>query len=192
MAESDDRRVQKTRQLLQQAIISLAAEKRFDKISVQDIIDRANVGRTTFYAHFQSKEDLFLSTHDGLLLLVSHSFFDPSGVWCPDPPSMLITFFERMEESTQMHFYLTFGGEDGGVHKPMKERIAETLEEYLHQAFDESRSAIPFVVLGQQVATSYVSLMTWWMNKRMPYTPHQLAVMLHRMNQSMIKNALGA
>ena len=62
----EDRRIQRTRQLLQGALLSLIQEKGFESLSVQDIIDRANVGRATFYAHFQNKEDLLASGIDGL------------------------------------------------------------------------------------------------------------------------------
>ena len=53
-----DRRVRKTREALYSAFISLVVERGYDMISVQDIIDAADVGRTTFYAHFKSKDEL--------------------------------------------------------------------------------------------------------------------------------------
>ena len=56
----NDRRVERT-QLLLAALVSLIEEKGFEALTVQDIIDRANLGRATFYAHFDNKEDLFVS-----------------------------------------------------------------------------------------------------------------------------------
>lgn len=53
-----DRRVGRTQQLLFDALLALVQEKRYNKITVQEILDRANVGRSTFYAHFQDKDDL--------------------------------------------------------------------------------------------------------------------------------------
>jgi AcrR family transcriptional regulator len=61
-----DRRVARTRQLLHGALLSLIQERGFEALSVQDIIDRANVGRATFYAHFDNKEDLLISGIEGL------------------------------------------------------------------------------------------------------------------------------
>jgi AcrR family transcriptional regulator len=61
-----DRRVQRTQQLLRAALLSLIDEKGFETLTVQDIIDRANVGRATFYAHFDNKEDLLVSGFDEL------------------------------------------------------------------------------------------------------------------------------
>jgi AcrR family transcriptional regulator len=57
-AGKEDRRPQRTRLMLRTALISLIREKGFEALTVQDIIDRANVGRSTFYSHFRSKEDL--------------------------------------------------------------------------------------------------------------------------------------
>ena len=53
-----DRRVLKTRQALRDAFLELLPEKGWDELSVQDICSRANVGRSTFYIHFQNKEEL--------------------------------------------------------------------------------------------------------------------------------------
>jgi AcrR family transcriptional regulator len=67
MARRKDRRVERTEQLLEAALLSLIKEKEFDLISVQQIIDRANVGRATFYAHYENKEGQIESGFDGLL-----------------------------------------------------------------------------------------------------------------------------
>lgn len=61
-----DRRVERTQQLLRAALLSLIEERGFEALTVQDIIDRANVGRATFYAHFENKEDLLVSGFEGL------------------------------------------------------------------------------------------------------------------------------
>jgi hypothetical protein len=57
---SEDRRIQKTKQLLAKALKDLVNEKGYDAVTVQDIIERANVGRSTFYSHYESKEQLLL------------------------------------------------------------------------------------------------------------------------------------
>jgi AcrR family transcriptional regulator len=62
----NDRRVERTQQLLRAALLSLIEDRGFEALTVQDIIDRANVGRATFYAHFDNKEDLLVSGFEGL------------------------------------------------------------------------------------------------------------------------------
>src|SRR5512141_1969972 len=61
-----DRRIQRTQQLLREALIALILEKGYDAITIQDILDWANMGRSTFYAHYRDKEDLLLSGFQGL------------------------------------------------------------------------------------------------------------------------------
>src|SRR5512147_2280747 len=55
-----DRRIQRTRQSLRTALLALIKEKGYDAISIEDITERANVGRATFYLHYKDKEDLLL------------------------------------------------------------------------------------------------------------------------------------
>src|ERR1700751_2030964 len=61
-----DRRVQRTIQLLHEALLALIQEKGFEALTVQDILDRADLGRATFYAHFDNKEELLLSGFEHL------------------------------------------------------------------------------------------------------------------------------
>ena len=56
-----DRRVRRTRDLLGDALVALMQEKPFETITVQHVLDRARIGRSTFYTHYRSKDDLFLS-----------------------------------------------------------------------------------------------------------------------------------
>ena len=56
-----DARVRRTRDALGDAMVALMLEKPFDSITVQDVLDRANVGRSTFYTHYSDKDDLLMS-----------------------------------------------------------------------------------------------------------------------------------
>ncbi len=64
--QTADRRVQRTRYALRDALIALLAERGWDDINIQDLCERANVGRSTFYMHFQNKEQLLVSGFDDL------------------------------------------------------------------------------------------------------------------------------
>ncbi|MEM9774055.1 MAG: TetR/AcrR family transcriptional regulator [Chloroflexota bacterium] len=59
-----NRQVLRTRKLLQEALIDLVQEQDFDTLKIQDITDRANLGRATFYMHYKDKEDLLAAVVD--------------------------------------------------------------------------------------------------------------------------------
>jgi len=61
-----DRRVRRTRQLLRDALMELTLERGYDRVTVQDILDKADVGRSTFYAHYRDKDDLLVSEFEAL------------------------------------------------------------------------------------------------------------------------------
>ncbi|MFL5745117.1 MAG: TetR/AcrR family transcriptional regulator [Niastella sp.] len=73
----EDRRIQKTKQLLADSLSQLMREKEYDAITIQDIVDKANVGRSTFYAHYESKEKLLLNNINFQRELIHFSGNDP-------------------------------------------------------------------------------------------------------------------
>ncbi len=58
-----DRRKLRSRRSLQHALLKLMLTKPYDKITIQNIVDGANVGRSTFYAHYRHKDDFVLAGH---------------------------------------------------------------------------------------------------------------------------------
>ena len=67
LQKKEDRRVRRTRDKLGDALVELLVQKSFDEITVQDVLDRAGVSRSTFYSHFSDKNDLFFSDADEFL-----------------------------------------------------------------------------------------------------------------------------
>jgi AcrR family transcriptional regulator len=66
-----DARVRKTRDALGDALIALMQEKPFDTITVQEVLDRAHVSRSTFYSHYSDKDDLLMSDADDFFEAIS-------------------------------------------------------------------------------------------------------------------------
>ena len=64
--EGVDPRVARTTRALGRALVALVEERAFDAITVQDVLDRAGVGRATFYAHFRNKQDVLYSSYEGV------------------------------------------------------------------------------------------------------------------------------
>jgi len=73
-----DRRTLKTRDALGDALVELMHERPFKSITVQDVLDRAGVGRSTFYTHYRDKDDLFISDVEEFWEMMS-SILDRSG-----------------------------------------------------------------------------------------------------------------
>ncbi len=67
MIENEDRRVRKTRKLIQDALFSLMQEYPYAKIRINQITERADISRSTFYLHYQTKEELLLSAADEVI-----------------------------------------------------------------------------------------------------------------------------
>src|SRR4026209_397202 len=66
-----DARVRRTRDALGDALVALMQEKPFDTITVQDVLDRADVSRSTFYTHYSDKDDLLMSDAEEFFVALS-------------------------------------------------------------------------------------------------------------------------
>src|SRR5215510_13478896 len=97
-----DRRVQRTRELLQKALIELIGERGYDAITIQDIVDRANIGRTTFYLHYNSKDELFVSCHEAIVNKFRIGPLHPLSreeLLSPEAPSATVLAYRHLEEA---------------------------------------------------------------------------------------------
>jgi AcrR family transcriptional regulator len=188
-----DRRVQRTRELLQKALIELMQEQEYDGITVQDIVDRANIGRTAFYLHFNNKDELFISCHKAIVGEFHFGPFYPHSreelLSSTAPPGMILAF--QHLEGARALLSPIFQGKDSLLilRRMLRDWSAQGIEASLRSAFTEMESVIPFDVLANYLAGAQISLVQWWLEKRQPYTPENLAQMFHRLQRAAIRDA---
>lgn len=186
-----DRRVQRTRELLQKALTELIFERDYDGVTIQDIAGRANVGRTTFYLHYNSKDDLLMDCYEGVVSYFDVGLLSREELLSPEPPPGLVAL-HRHYQDMRVVFHNFRQGKDGDiVLRRVRERSAQAIEDSLRAAFCEDDSAIPFNLLANYLAGAQIALLQWWFEKRMPYTPEHLARTFHRLQRAAICDALG-
>jgi AcrR family transcriptional regulator len=171
--EKSDRRSRRTRQLLSDALTALMLEKRYDKITVQDVIDRANVGRSTFYAHFQDKEDLLLS-HFGTVLDALIQHFDLQ----PDDPEQFMPvrgLFRHAQAFYPVYQTFVWGRGVELLYKQGQAHLSQRIEENLAASLPVGQPpAVPLPVLSNHIAATLTSLLRWWLENEMPYTAEEM------------------
>ena len=188
-----DRRVKRTRDLLQKALIDLISECDYGAITIQDIVDRANVARTTFYVHYNSKDDLFMSCREAETFHFGppRHLLTREQLLSSEVPARLISAFRHLND-TRALLYPIFQGEDGLlILRRIRDEGAQDLEASLRAAFAETDSAVPFTLLANYLAGAQMALMQWWLEKRQPYTLENLAQTFHRLQRAAIRDAFG-
>ena len=168
-----DRRVQRTRQLLLDALLALILEKDFDSVTVQNVIDRANVGRSTFYAHFQDKEHLLLSGFEHLRAQLEEHLMSDS-VTSDSPWALSLSMFQHAQENRQIHKALAGkqGGNIGLTH--IQKYLFSYLHTHLKQTLSKRKKGIPPEILAQYISGSFISLLTWWLENDSTYSAEQM------------------
>ncbi len=107
-----DRRIERTRELLQKALMKLIAERGYDAITIQDIVARANIGRTTFYLHYNSKDELFMSCHEAIIRQFHIGLLHPltrEELLSPETPTEMTSAYQHLEEGRAL-LYPVFSG----------------------------------------------------------------------------------
>jgi AcrR family transcriptional regulator len=173
-----DRRILRTRDALGDAMIALMHEKPFDEITVQQVLDRAGVGRATFYAHYRDKNDLFLSDIEDFLEMVSG--------WLKlhnaNPRRLLPVreLFSHIRDMREFHGALVKSGKLNDVWTLARGIFARSIEERLQSAglhIDPAECAAQ----SHALAGGFFSLLDWWIDKGMKADPKEMDDLFHRM-----------
>lgn len=194
--KNTDRRVQRTRELLQKALINLINEQGYDAITIQDVVDRANVGRTTFYLHYSSKDELFMSCHQAVFSEFHfgshyHHPLSREELLSPEPPPEMIAAYRHLKD-VWVRLNPIFQSKDGPlILRRIRDLSAREIEANLHAVFAEADGAVPFDVLANYLAGAQIALVQWWLERRHPHTPENMAQTLYRLQRAAICDAFG-
>lgn len=186
MAEKQiDRRIQKTLQHLQEALSTLIAEKDYDEITIQEILDRANVGRSTFYAHFENKDQLLRSIltylneqfEEGIRQISGqHNSFEDNSA---NMPYRIVRFVE--ENRWLFQAMLT---------KPSRDRSSNPLSDYLFSVTREHfqtmiqikrADAVQSDMAAHFYASAFIGALMWWLEGDLVYSAEAFSQEINRL-----------
>jgi AcrR family transcriptional regulator len=177
--KQEDRRLMRSRRLLGNALIQLMQEKRYIDITVQNIIDRADVGRTTFYKHFQDKEDLLISNLEAILDDFIHHM-DSDG----DDQMLLSTadFFRHVKEHPDLYKAMLGGQGMDVLFNKGQAMMSLKIENHLDSLpIKRGDLPIPIPVLSNYLAGSFLILLKWWVDHKLAYSPEQMNAMYQQL-----------
>jgi len=187
-----DRRVQRTRQLLQDALVSLILEKGYQKITIQDIIDRANVGRSTFYSHYRDKEDLLFSGFDELAHDLHRHMRSPDAT--DDNQGHLLhslEFFIHAYNNKELYMAMKESGGRELLLDIARQHMQNHIEVHLSQ-FPFIGEEIPLPVITNFLAGSLLTMIIWWLEQKIPYTPEEMDDMFNALTMPGVRSMMSA
>lgn len=174
-----DRRIRRTQKSLHDALISLVLEKNYDAITVQEILNRADIGRATFYSHFRGKDELLISGVRDLRNTLNATVQGERS--SSNTGEVVISFSRAMFEHAREYREV--------YHALLHTRGWSLFREHLEQIFDEiirreckaeiqklkkTDSDVPVDLFIHYVRAAFFSVLTWWLDRRSRLTPSQI------------------
>lgn len=172
-----DRRARRTRRLLRQSLHDLIREKDYDTITVQDITDRADLSRATFYLHYKDKDELLArSLEDMFDDLVGHIYNRPPEDLLQDGgPPALIAFQHAQEYSDVYRMLLGDRGVTSVINR-VRQYLAQQAHLWIEKVIPPgTQPEIPVTILAHHLSGSLFELIVWWINHDMPYPAETMA-----------------
>jgi AcrR family transcriptional regulator len=180
-----DRRVARTRALLQDALVALIPELGYAAITVENICEKANVGRSTFYTHYVGKDDLRSATIDAHLRSLTHRRVSAE----PETSGRLFAFSLPMLEHAHAfralhHALLSSSGET--IHDEMRERVRRAVRSELVEK-RAGATDVPVEFAVQYISGAFLALLAWWIAADITLSPAQVDVLF----QQMVREGVG-
>ena len=174
-ADKQDRRVRRTRTLLRDALVQLILEKPYDQITVQDILDRADVSRSAFYAHFQAKDDLLLM---GMPENILHYGQDESDALIPSVAGL----FQHVQAGGEWLEAMSNNQAMIMLSKLARQRMVENWLERIEAAQDAGHEFhMPAPAIAHYLTGALMSLLMWWVGEGMCQSPAEMDEMFQRL-----------
>jgi AcrR family transcriptional regulator len=178
-----DRRVARTRAMLQKAHVSLILEKGYEATTVEDICEAANVGRSTFYAHYTSRDDLRRSGLEHLrkeLVDRQKEVLAASGDIRDRSLAFSLTMFEHAKDHIDLYRALV-GGRGGTLALGTIRRILADLVRNELVATGDKSVDISRELVVQYVVGAFMAVMTWWLDGGAKLPPRRIDAMFRRL-----------
>lgn len=184
-----DRRSQRTQEALFNSLIALLLEKHYDEITVNDIIARANIGRSTFYVHYQTKDDLLKSGFERVLdrLMENIHFVDNAQGLLLETAEL----FRHAQGHYELYRTLIWGSGFGLLTIDGHTALSMKLQDHIRASLTtKTEPSIPLPVLCYSLAGTLLILLKWWLDNKMPYSPERMDEIFQQLAMPGVRNIL--
>ena len=192
-----DRRIQRTRQGLRLALLELINEKRYDSISVEEITERANLSRATFYLHYKDKEDLLVDEFNEIVnerarIIANIPFSD----WLPalenpnqstenKPATPLLMVFQHIMNHADLYKVILRNEKSDRTLERLRKIITQSINDFMQQKLQDDPIPILFEVpidlLASYFSGALMSCVDWWFEQNLSYSPEEMTRMFQRL-----------
>jgi len=177
-----DRRIVKTKQSLQDALLALLREQPFEQIEIQAITDRANTARVTFYRHYGTKEELLLDVLEQVYDLMRHQFtfesLEQILEFRHQPPVQKLFVF--LEQDRVLYKKLLMGTASALIQHRLRRYIVEQIVSKFSTA--PRYAELPIILIANQVASTVIGNIMWWLGDDLDYSADYMAQITHKMS----------
>lgn len=177
-----DRRVQRTRRQLHKALMSLILEKKYESITVQEILDRADIGRSSFYTHFQDKDELLVIGFENVKSLLQSSQAASAALPAKSHERIIgfsLAMFEHACEFRAVNRALLGSGAEAVVRRQIHSALVAIIDTEVKIQFQTRKGAscpVSPELLTHFLVSTYISVLTWWLNAKNPVPPKDIDV----------------
>lgn len=174
-----DRRQRKTREAIFSALIELLSQKEFSQITVGEIVEKADVGRATFYAHFETKDhilkelcrDLFCHVFDA----AGHENAEHRHMFCCDAPeSVFLHLFRHLLKNDNHILDLLSCPNNDQFLLCFKEHLREIVVSQLPLFTQRKHERLPDDFWIDHISSTFVDTVRWWIENGMKETPETI------------------
>jgi len=195
--DSTDRRVQRTRQLIRDALMTLILEKGYEKVTIQDIIDRANVGRSTFYAHYRDKEDLLLrgvaeiayAEESDQTITVNMERLRQAGL---SGGLSTLPMFSHVKENELLHKAMFGKNNENSILDKGTKYLFANLQAQLSLLIEPGIApSVPLPVLALYLTGGLMALAKWWLDEDLQHSPQEMDELFQKIAMPGVWHVLG-
>lgn len=174
-----DRRQRKTREAIFKAFIELLSEKEFGQITVGEIILRADVGRATFYAHFETKDFLLKALCEELFCHIfdaaNHDHPEHRHLFdCEAPDSMFLHLFRHVRNNDNHLLKLLSGRNNELFLRYFRSNLRNLVISQLPLFTERKDQRLPEEFWTDHVAATFVETMRWWIDHGLQESPETI------------------
>jgi AcrR family transcriptional regulator len=200
-----DRRIQRTRQALRTALLDLIKGKDYDEISIEDITERADIGRTTFYLHYKDKEDLLMEEFSTIMYERAQILSEiPFSVWLPVSEEdlkknialqPLLLVFEHIYNNSELYNLLLKSANSSKIIERIRQISTEAIVKFAETKMETDPipllSEVPIEFFAAFFSGALISIVGWWIKEDMHHSPEEVTNMFRSLFFSGATGTLG-